>query len=233
MVSLHRFPIKSMLGLQVPHITLDRRGCVGDRMWCVRTATGKIGSGKNTRRFAAVPGLLALRAEERDGRLSVSFPDGTSCSVDAPDVTDRLTRYLKQPVTLARESDEAHFDDGPVSLIGLASIKAVARAREEPIDPVRFRPNVVFDTDLPLVEEEWIGQHVHVGTAVLSVELASPRCVMVDAETADLPAQPGVLAAVGTVNQARLGVVARVITPGTIAVGDSIHVHPPQRRSDH
>lgn len=66
MRSLHRFPVKSMSGEERNHLDVDARGCVGDRVWSVRTADGKIGSGKNTRRFAAVPGLLELRAEERN-----------------------------------------------------------------------------------------------------------------------------------------------------------------------
>ena len=59
-----------------------------------------------------------------------------------------------------------------------------------------------------------MGRHLHIGTAVLRVGMASTRCVMVNAETADLPAQPGNLAAVGRLDDSRLGVVATVADPG-------------------
>ncbi|HXJ65925.1 MAG TPA: MOSC N-terminal beta barrel domain-containing protein, partial [Actinomycetota bacterium] len=126
-VSLRRFPVKSLLGEVRDHLDLDERGCVGDRAWSVRTAEGKIGSGKNTRRFAAVPGLLELRASERDGRVVVTFPDGTAEPVDSPGIAGRLTRHLGRPVTVARETDVSHFDDGPISLAGTASIEALAQ----------------------------------------------------------------------------------------------------------
>jgi uncharacterized protein YcbX len=129
MALLHRFPVTSMLGEQVAVLDGDERGCVGDRSWSVVTAAGKIGSGKSTRRFAAVPGLLAVRAAERDGVVLVTFPDGTTCPVHDAEAAARLSRHVGQPVTLARESSVSHLDDGPVSLLGRASVAAVAEAR--------------------------------------------------------------------------------------------------------
>src|SRR4051794_38412717 len=106
-----RFPVKSMLGEQVDRLVVDERGCAGVRMWAVRTAEGQSGSGKSTRRFAKVPGLLDLRASERDGRIIITFPDGDGCAVEDPATVERLSRYLGRPVTLARETTVPHFDD--------------------------------------------------------------------------------------------------------------------------
>jgi uncharacterized protein YcbX len=221
-VALHRYPVKSMLGEQVTRLDVDERGCAGDRLWSVRTAANKIGSGKNSRRFAAVIGLLELRAQVCAGHVVVTFPDGSTCSTDAADAADRLSRCLGQPVTFATETEVSHFDDGPVSLLGLASVAAVARARGEPVDPARFRANVVLDTSTTFVEDSWIGRRLHVGTVVLQVTMASPRCVMVDMKTADLPEQHGNLKATGRINNARLGVIATVVVPGTVSVGDRL-----------
>ena len=223
-LSLHRFPVKSMSGEQLDRLDLDERGVAGDRLWSVRTADGKIGSGKNTRRFAAVPGLLRLRAEVRDGEVVVTFPDGSSCCPEDADADERVSRYVGQPVTFARESDVLHFDDGPVSLAGRGSVHAVAAAGGSEVEPVRFRANLVLDTAVPFVEDGWVGRLVRVGSAVLRVELTSRRCVMVDMATADLPAQPGNLLTVGSLNDTRLGVIAAVVAPGSIAVGDVLTV---------
>jgi uncharacterized protein YcbX len=223
-VSLHKYPVKSMHGQQVEQIELDSRGCAGDRVWSIRTAAGKLGSGKTTQRFDRVPGLLTLRATERDGQVLVTFPDGSSCAADDIDAADRLTRHLEQPVTLVQETEVSHFDGGPVSLIGTASVREAGRELGAQVDPARFRGNLILSTYVPFVEEEWIGWQVQLGTAVLAVTEAIPRCVMVDAETVDLPAQRGVLTAVGRVNQARLGIVANVITPGRVAIGDQLRV---------
>src|SRR5580765_696959 len=116
-LALQRFPVKSLTGERREHLDLDERGCVGDRVWSVRTPEGKIGSGKNTRRFAAVPGLLEVRAEELDGDVVLTFPDGTRRPVDSDEAAPLLSRHLGRPVTFARETTVSHFDDGPVSLI--------------------------------------------------------------------------------------------------------------------
>jgi uncharacterized protein YcbX len=160
--SLHPFPVTSMLGEQVAVLDVDERGCVGDRSWSVVTAAGKIGSGKSTRRFAAVPGLLAVRAAERDGVVLVTFPDGTTCPVHDAEAAARLSRHLGQPVTLARETRSV------TSTTGRSACSDVPPSQRWP--------------------------RVRIGSAVLHVTAASPRCVMVNAATADLPAQPGNLA---------------------------------------
>jgi uncharacterized protein YcbX len=223
-VSLRRYPVKSMTGEIVTSLDLDERGAVGDRVWSVRTTADKIGSGKNTSRFAKVEGLLEVRAAERDGRVVVTFPDGSSCYADDPDAAERLSRQVGQPVTFARETSVSHYDDGPVSLIGMASVATLSAERQADVDPLRFRPNIVLDTSGPFVEDTWVGQRLQIGSAVLRVDMTSPRCVMVDMETADLPEQHGNLKAIGDLNNACLGVIAKVITPGTITVGDELTV---------
>ena len=223
-VQLHRYPVKSVLGEQLTELAVDERGVAGDRRWAVRTAQGKIGSGKTTRRFAALPGLQQLRARDTADGVVVELPDGTVHPVGSAVLQERLSALLGEPVTLAPETDVSHFDDGPVSLVARASVEAVAAERGEPVETARFRPNLVLDGVGAFADEEWVGRTLRVGTVVLAVELASPRCVMVDSETADLPAQPGNLKAVGRLNDACLGVVARVVQPGVVRVGDRVVV---------
>jgi uncharacterized protein YcbX len=216
--------VKSMLGERISRLEVDRRGFVGDRVWSVRTSEDKIGSGKNSRRLAAVPGLLELRAHTEVGGVAITFPDGTACSTDAPDVAERLSDLVGQPVTLAREIKTSHFDDGPVSLLGNASVIAVARERKQQVDPTRFRGNILLGTSEAFLEDQWVGRQLHIGSAVLSVTGTLPRCVMVDMKTADLPEQHGNLKAVGRLNDACLGVIAAVAVAGTITTGDVVEV---------
>lgn len=223
-VSLHRYPVKSMLGEDLTSLEIDVRGVAGDRMWSVRTPDDKIGSGKNTRRFAAVIGLLGLRAQLGDGRVVVTFPDGTRCFTDDVDAAERISRQFGRRLRFAVEGHTSHYDDGPVSLIGSASVAAVADEQGSQVHPARFRPNIVLEGVRRFAESDWIGREVRIGTVVLRVEMSSPRCVMVDMATADLPAQPGNLAATGRLNDACLGVVASVVVPGLVSVGDTMTV---------
>lgn len=222
-VQLRRYPVKSLTGEVVQELEIEPRGCAGDRVWSVRTAEGRIGSGKTTsRRFAAIPGLLLLRSRWRDGRAAVRFPDGIELDVDDPDAADKLSALLGRPLRFERETDVTHFDDGPVSLVGAGTVDSVSGEVGEPVEPVRFRPNILFAGDAPFAEDAWVGREVQVGECVLRVAMTSPRCVMVDMETADLPALEGVLAATGRINEACTGVIAEVVRPGRVRVGDEV-----------
>lgn len=186
----------------------------------MRTAANKIGSGKNTRRFAAVLGLLELRATHVDGTVMVAFPDGESLPVHSLAAEERLSGFIGEPLTFAREADVSHFDDGAVSIIGTASVAALAAERGAPVDAARFRANVLLDTTEPHMEEAWVGRHLRLGSAVVRIDLPSIRCVMINMKTADLPAQPGNLKAVARLNDSRLGVIASVVQPGAVRAGD-------------
>jgi len=223
-VALRRYPVKSLTGEPVEAVDLDERGVAGDRLWSVRTPDGKIGSGKTTRRFTAVPGLLELRSWYDGERAVIGFPDGTCCPADDPQAAARVGAHVGRSVTLARESHVSHFDDGPVSLLGLGSVAAVTEARGEPVDPARFRANLLLEGTAAYAEQGWIGRELEVGSAVLRVTMRSPRCVMVNLATADLPEQSGNLALLGRINDGDLGVIATVVRPGRIRLGDAVVV---------
>ncbi len=218
--ALHRYPVKSLTGESVDRLALDARGVVGDRTLAVRTADGGLGSGKTTGRFTAVPGLLLVRAATAGGSVVLTLPDGST--YDAADADGPLSELLGQRVHVVHEDVTSHVDDGPVSLLGTASVAALAAERGADVDPVRFRPNLLLATERAFCEDDWVGRTVQIGTATLGVTMTSPRCVMVDLETADLPAQQGNLRAVGLLHDACLGVIADVLVPGTVAVGDEV-----------
>lgn len=74
-----RYPVKSLVGEDLPSARVDARGVEGDRLWAVRDADGKLGSGKDTRRFRRMDGLLQLRAQYAPDLIpTVVWPDGTS-----------------------------------------------------------------------------------------------------------------------------------------------------------
>lgn len=220
--ALHRYPVKSLTGEAVSELDCDERGFLGDRLWSTRTDNDKIGSGKTTRRFAAVDGLLLARARLVDGRVELELPDGQRCQVDGAKARDLLSNLVGQPVTLARETTVSHYDDGPVSLLGLTSVAALAAETGADIDPGRFRANILVAGTPAMAEDVLVGRQLRVGTALLEVTMRSTRCVMIDMATADLPPQHGNLLAVGRLNQTCLGVIATVVRPGRVRVGDAL-----------
>ena len=223
-VSLHRYPVKSVLGERVDRLEVAPRGCVGDRSWAVTTGDGMLGSGKAGHRFTALTGLQLVRARLVEATVLLRFPDGTELPVDDPAAARALSAHVGRPVSLAPETDSTHFDDGPVSLLGTASVAAVAGELGAEVSPTRFRANVVLRTAEAWAEDAWEGRRLRLGGVLLDVVATSPRCVMVDAATADAPALPGVLRAVGRLHGAELGIIAEVVEPGVIEVGDEVHL---------
>jgi uncharacterized protein len=59
---LRRYPVKSLTGEVLRAADVDVRGLVGDRAWAVTDTDGRFGSGKTTRRFRRMDGLLQLTA---------------------------------------------------------------------------------------------------------------------------------------------------------------------------
>jgi len=221
-LELRRYPVKSMTGEVVDHLDIEPRGCAGDRVWSVRVAS-KIATAKtSSNSFAPVPGLLELRSAWRDGRVVVRFPDGEEVYVGEPAAEAKLSEHFGRPLTFSRETDRPHFDDGPVSLVGATTVEAVAGELGEQVEPVRFRPNIFFTGDVAFAEDSWLAREVRVGECVLRVTMLSPRCVMVDMATADLPELGGLLQATGRINQACTGVIAEVLQPGRVHVGDEV-----------
>jgi uncharacterized protein YcbX len=67
---------------------------------------------------------------------------------------------------------------GYISVINLASVRAVAQAIGQSVDPLRFRANVYVEGLKPWVEDEWVsGARVALGEAELSVFKPILRCV--------------------------------------------------------
>jgi uncharacterized protein YcbX len=227
LAAVRRYPVKSMAGEVLDRADVEHRGLVGDRLWSLRDPDGKLGSGKSSRRFRAMPGLLDLVARYDGDVPVVQLPDGRVVRGDAPEVHEVMSAYVGRPVTLAREDAVSHFDDGPVHLVTTASLTALSRHHGRDVDVRRFRPNLVIDTGDAdgFVEQGWLGRRVAVGDDVLlEVVAPMPRCVMVTQPQRDLPADDGLLRRVTDIAEMNFGVLAEVVAAGSLAVGDAVRV---------
>ncbi len=222
--ALWRYPVKSMGGESVASADLDTRGVVGDRAWAVVTADGKVASGKTTRRFARVDGLLALAARGANDDVEVALPSGALMRIDDPGLPETLATVLGQRVSVARDAGAYHFDAAPIHVVSTASLDwLAAQVPGVAVDARRLRPNLVVDAGAaPLAEEAWMERTIAVGDAVLRVVDRTERCVMTTMAQGDLPASAQVLERIARANGACLGMYAEVVRPGRIRVGDEV-----------
>jgi uncharacterized protein YcbX len=223
--SVHRYPVKSLTGEALERVSVQARGLAGDRLWSVRDRDGKLGSGKSTRRFRKMDGLLALAARYHGDTPVIEFPDGVAVSGDDPGVHAALSAHVGRELRLSREQEVSHFDEGPVHLLTTSTLRSLEHAHRRPVDVRRLRPNLVVSTadQDGFVEDAWVGRHVAVGhEVVLAVRAGMPRCVMLTLPQRDLPEDPRLLRAATAANDALIGVVADVVRGGEVAVGDEV-----------
>ncbi|MEV7778197.1 MOSC N-terminal beta barrel domain-containing protein [Kitasatospora sp. NPDC088351] len=223
---LWRYPVKSTGGERLDSVEVDERGLAGDRLYAVRDSAGKLGSGKNTRRFRRMDGLLRLssRLGHRLDGPELFDPLGRPVA----DTTAFLRAYLQRPdVELAREDAVSHFDQLPVSVLTTATLDWVREAVPYAVvDERRFRPNILLRTPPgtpPFVEDAWFGREGRGGSGVrLGFVRSSERCVMTTAAQPGLPHAPEILKAIAQAHDNRLDALAEVASPGRLSVGDAL-----------
>jgi len=222
-VSLRRFPVKSMGGEALTTVRLDPRGLVGDRWFAVEDDEGRFASGKNTRRFRRRDGVFGYRAATRDGQVTVTSGSG-SWTVGDRALDSELSTALASPVRVRPEAQIPHQDAGAVSLVGAATLRWCAQRWGIDADARRLRPNIVFDGGEPFVEESWVGRRVRIGSAVLTVVARVERCRMIDIVQDGVRPGDRWLTLLAAERQLRLAVYADVALPGTVGVGDELQV---------
>jgi uncharacterized protein YcbX len=234
-VSLWRFPVKSMQGEELVSAAVGELGLHGDRQWALVDL--ETGLALTARR---VPELLYARARlVGDDDVEIELPDGSVTTDDAA-----LSAWLGRAVELrhagagitGRFEIAADFEDeeaspwfqwdGPegtfhdsgrtrVSVLGTASIGGWDRRR--------FRGNVLVDTTAVDEERQLVGRRVELGTAVLEVVKPIDRCVITTRpQPGGIERDLGVLRTINAERQTCLGVGALVLRAGQIAVSDRL-----------
>lgn len=226
--ALWRYPVKSMGGEQLSQAPVDVRGILGDRLYAVRDTDGKLGSGKNSRRFRRMDGLLDFHAGYLpDLTPVITLPDGRTVRGDEEHVHWAISDGLDIPgVTLVKESVISHFDQAPLHLVTTASMAWLADlVPTVDVDVRRVRPNLVVRVaqSAGRPEDAWLGHELHIGThLVIEIIATVDRCVMVNAGQGDLPDSSEVLRAIADEGDLLFGVYARIAVPGRVRVGDDV-----------
>ncbi|MBZ9713916.1 MOSC domain-containing protein [Deinococcus multiflagellatus] len=224
---LYRYPIKSVGGEALTQVAVNERGFEGDRWWAVEDENGKFGSGKSTRRFRRMEGLLDFRAALPEGAAEpmLTLPGGETCAATSPQATAALRERTGHRVTVTPEREISHFDEGALHLLTTSALAWLAQAHGAPVASGHFRHNLLLDTG-PVpehLEERWLGRQLAIGdTLTIQIAAPMPRCVMVNMAQPGVPADPGLLKTIATLHpDACFGVLAQVVQPGILRLGDA------------
>lgn len=178
-------------------------------VWPVQPATAtdhyRRGAPDNPDMMAELRGIFGRTADEPLPDLSV-FP------AEVIEFTSPLGTY---------------FDAFPLHLLTTASLAALGTHNPSArFDVRRFRPNVVVDTGgaIGLVETEWLGKTLRIGSARIKIEAPCPRCVMTTLPQDGLAQDPSVLRTIVRHAAQNVGVYATVASPGSITAGDAVEL---------
>jgi uncharacterized protein len=251
--SIFRYPVKSMGGVQLDRATLGWHGLNGDRRFAFRRLADQ--SGFPWLSASRLPELLLFKpfgeAEvDRDLPTHVRTPDGAGLALNSEELNDEISRRHGNPVQLM-QLKHGMFDDATVSLINAATIRAVEREAGRPLDVLRFRPNIVIESnsDEPFAEDKWVGKTLCFGSnnacvgsddthsgsddtsfgpddnaPAVSITMRDLRCVMINLDPETAEADSNVMKAALRLNTNYAGVYATVIRSGELRVDQKIYL---------
>jgi len=201
LTGIFRYPVKSMAAQPLEESTLSWHGLDGDRRWAF-VRPGQEGNGFPWLTIRERNDLVRYHVVDA---TKVRTPDGRVYDVRDPDLSRELGAERVQKL------DRGTFDSAPLALIS---------ARSAGGEVLRFRPNLLVDTDVR--EEDWIGHTLRIGTARIRVDRRDRRCVVVNVDPLTGRRDPATLKRVAREHDMWLGVYGSTVDPGRVALGDAV-----------
>lgn len=245
LAALYRYPVKGMTPEPLQHVTLSAGETIPfDRVYAIENGPGRFDPAA-PRHLPKITFLMLMR-DERLATLTAQFDESTetltilragkqvargqlSTKLGRQMIEQFLAAYMKESLRGAPRivSAPGHsFSDVAakcVHIVNLASVRDLERLAGRPVNPLRFRPNLVIDglpawSELSLVDRE-----IEVGGARLAVFTRTERCAATNVDPAtgarDM-AIPAVLQR--SFGHSDFGIYARVVVGGEISVGDPV-----------
>ena len=245
LTGIYRYPVKGLSAERLDRVALTAGETLPfDRAWAIENGPSRFDP-ENPCHLPKVAFLMLMR-DERLASLDTRFEEESQRlvlrrggrQVAGGDLTTRSGRQiieqfiaafmassLRGAPRIVSASGHSFTDTAAksVHVINLASVRELERLAGRPVNPLRFRPNLIVDGLKPWTEFGWVGHEIAVGAVRLRVTARTERCAAtnVDPETGardmDIPA---------TLQRewrhTDFGVYAEVLTDGEIAIGASV-----------
>ncbi len=199
--SIYRHPVKGLTPEQLASVQLEAGAYFpNDRHYAIEVGPSGFDPENpkhiSKQRFTVLARFPALariktRLEDATGvfHLGDAHGFGVETRLDTDDGRAIVERFLQAflgeeapgKLRVLQSPQGYRFMDHPqgyISVMNLASVRAVQQAIGQPVDPLRFRANVYVDGLKPWAEDEWVaGQRVQLGGASLAMFKPIVRCV--------------------------------------------------------
>lgn len=247
--SIYRYPVKGLTPERVELVELEAGAYFpGDRLFAIEN--GPSGFIPEVPAFQPKIKFLMLMRNERLAALAASY-DETSTELvirhegeevargrlDTPEgrgtIEEFFQRYSRyelrgEPRVLAAPKGFRFVDttEGYISLINLASCRALGEIIGQPVDPLRFRANFYLEGMEAWEEFDLVGHTIEIGNQVrLKVTERIFRCAATNVDPATAKRDmdvPGTL--MRSFGHTDCGIFASVEQGGLIAEGDSVRI---------
>lgn len=242
---LRRYPVKGLGGESLESVELTEIGIAWDRTLALPSGRAPLQPPGNWTAFEA---FFVLKNRGDIGRLSAHInPRGAGvheaksievlragssvATVPIVGTSPRLTEHDTVSAWIGSEDEQQQAfcsgvplwdaEEAHVSIINLATVRAIGAAMGVDLDPLRFRANVYIDGLAPWAEFEWVGRPIKLGSAQLVVFSSIERCRATSSPPGangwDLNV-PGALA--GYFGHLQNGIYARLTKIGSVRIGD-------------
>ncbi|MDP4026038.1 MOSC domain-containing protein [Methylobacterium sp. NEAU 140] len=245
LAALYRYPVKGLSPEPLERAVLETSGYFpGDRLYAIEN--GPSGFDATAPRHQPKTKYLMLMRDEALARLRTRYDDASAtltvegageplaARLDTAEgraaLEDLIRRFVPEalrgePRVLAAPAERYRFTDsatGYVSIINRASVQAVEAYLGVPVDPLRFRGNLLVEGLAPFAELEMVGRVLEAPSGLrLKITKRTVRCAATnvdpDSGVRDLDIPWTLDARLG---HRDLGVYAEVIAGGALAVGD-------------
>lgn len=241
-----RYPIKSLSGARIERTVLNPgQGLPQDRRWALARPESEAAGGDGWQPKSQFIVLvrdhtlaqLKCRFDDLTGRFCFEGPDGLHAEGNlmspegraaiAGGVAKHLGLSKAQTPVLVEARQIGYFDttQGPVSLLNMASHRALEEALGQTIDPVRFRMNFWIEGADAWTETLWPGQRLSIGQAVLRITEPTGRCKATHVNPLTGEADVKVLHTLKEhFGHTQMGVYAQVESGGPVKAGDEIRL---------
>jgi uncharacterized protein YcbX len=248
---IYRYPVKGLTPEQLDRAELKPgQTLLADRRYAIEN--GPSGFDPAEPKWLPKPHFLMLMRDEWLAGLRTQFDDSTNVlsinhngriaargDLGTPEGRRTIEDFfastfpdqIKGPPKLL-ESPGHSFSDVArkvVSIINLASVRAIENMVDAAVHPLRFRANLYVEGWPAWHEFDLVDGMLAIGETRLKVVKRIVRCaaVNVDPETAirDLEIPPAISRRLGHMD---CGIYAEVIAPGEIGLGDSVAVEEPK-----
>lgn len=245
LTAIYRYPVKGLSPDPLQQATVAEGGALPyDRAWAIENGPSRFDP-ENPRAVPDISFLILMR-DERLAALEARFEEETQRLVLRRGGRQVASGLLSTPSgrQVIEQFFAAFMGDGLrgrprivsapghtiteggvpcVHIVNLATLRELERVMGRPVDPIRFRPNLIVDGPEPWSEIAWIGQEISVGPVRLDVCERTSRCAATNvdpgtgARDMDIPAMLR-----RTFGHTDFGVYATVRAGGTLSVGDPL-----------